>query len=354
MHPIVRALSVPLVATALLAMAAPPAEARLRNTYVVDGATGIPQLPFRVPEGVAFDPLGGDFYATAIFGGRITRVDGRTGAEQTIYQEANPLLSFAGAAVAPWRRVLWMCAVDIVTDPMAPAGQVYALDISQQPAAVIRTFPLPGAFFCNDVALDWRGNAYVTNSIGPAVMRVPADALDDPTIDAEPFAFSLDFLPDFSIPGALGQNGIALTPDGRKLVLALSIPPALYTIDLADPTDIERVQFVGGDAFSQNPDPAGDPLAFLAPDGLVFSFGKLYVSYHQGVQQLTFTDRTYTRARVRSTTDVPPGISTIARAFGRLYVIDSDVVPVTRPELGIAPELPNGIHRVRYRAFGRD
>ncbi len=351
MNPILRMLSASLVAGALLAVAAPSAEARLLDDYVVDGDTGIPFLPFRVPEGVAFDPLGGDFYATAIFGGRITRIDGHTGVEETAYQEQNPLLSFAGAAVAPFRRVLWMCAVDVATDPMAPAGQVYALDISQSPATVIRAFPLPVPYFCNDVTLDWAGNAYVTNSIGPAVMRVPAAALDDPTLGAEPFAFSLDFLPDFSIPGALGQNGIALSPDGRKLLLARSIPPALFAIDLADPTDIQQVQFVGGDAFGQNPDPAGDPIAFLAPDGLVFQGRRLYVSYHQGVQELTFTDRSYTQASVRSTTAVPPGVSTITRAYGRLYVIDSDVVQVTRPELGIPPTLPNGIHRVRRCDF---
>lgn len=351
MNRTLQALFVPLLAGLIVTLAAPPAQARLQDDYVVDGDTGIPFLPFRVPEGVAFDPLGADFYATAIFGGRITRIDAHSGVEETVYQEQNPLLSFAGAAVAPFRRVLWMCAVDVATDPMLPVGQVYALDISQSPATVIRTFPLPVPFFCNDVTLDWQGNAYVTNSIGPAVMRVPADALDDPTLGAEQFAFSLDFLPDFSIPGALGQNGIALTPDGRKLMLALSIPPALYTIDLADPTDIQRVEFVGGDAFSQNPDPAGDPIAFLAPDGLVFQGNRLYVSYHQGVQELRFRGRGYRRATVRSTTAVPPGVSTITRAYGRLYVIDSDVVPVTRPELGIPPSLPNGIHRVRRCDF---
>lgn len=351
MNRTLHALFVPLIASLSVALCAPPADARLQDDYAVDGATGIPFLPFRVPEGVAFDPLGADFYATAIFGGRITRIDAHSGVEETVYQEQNPLLSFAGAAVAPLRRVLWMCAVDVATDPMAPAGQVYALDISRSPATVIRTFPLPVPFFCNDVALDWQGNAYVTNSIGPVVMRVAASALDDPTAQAEPFAFSLDFLPDFTIPGALGQNGIALTPDGRKLVLARSIPPALFTIDLADPTDIRPVSFVGGDAFGQNPDPAGDPIAFLAPDGLAFQGNRLYVSYHQGVQELRFRGRDYTRATVRSTTAVPPGVSTITSAFGRIYVIDSDVVPVTRPELGIPPELPNGIHRVRRRDF---
>lgn len=350
MTPSLRILTALIIAAGTLC-APPTAEARLQDTYVVDGDTGIPFLPFRVPEGVAFDPLGADFYATAIFGGRITRVDGHTGAEETIYQEPNPLLSFAGAAVAPFRRVLWMCAVDVATDPMFPVGQVYALDISQQPAAVIRTFDLPQPFFCNDVALDWAGNAYVTNSIGATVMRVPAAALDDPAAGAEPFATSPAFLPDFSIPGALGQNGVTITPDGRRMMVAISIPPALYSVSLADPTDIRPVQFIGGDAFSQNPDPAGDPLAFLAPDGLAFLGGRLYVSYHQGVQQLTFADCDYTQASVRSTTNVPVGVSTVTRARGRLYVIDSDVVQVTRPELGIPPTLPNGIARVRLRDF---
>lgn len=339
---------------AICALAAPrPADAHgLAQSYVVDGETGIPGLPFRVPEGVAFDPLRGDFYATAIFGGRITRVDGGTGVEETFYQEQNPLLSFAGAAVAPFRRVLWMCAVDIVTDPMAPAGQVYALDISAGGAGdVIRTFPLPGPFFCNDVTLDYAGNAYVTSSIGPTIFRVPAAALDDPALGAEPFATSLDFLPDFSIPGALGLNGIELTPDGRKLVVVRSIPPAMFSIDLDDPTDIRAVQFTGGDAFSQNPDPAGDPIAFLAPDGLAFLAGRLYVAYHGAVQRVTFSGCDYDTATVASKVDVPTGLSTLAVAWGRLYAIDSEVVPVTQTQLGLPVELPNAIVRVSLRGF---
>lgn len=328
-----------------------PADAhRLHDSYVVDGETGIPPIPLRVPEGVAFDPLAGDFYATAIFGGRITRIDGRTGVEETFYQSPDPVLSFAGAEVAPLRRVLWMCSVDVATDPAFPTSAVYALRIRRGGGTVIRTFELPAPFFCNDVALDWTGAAYVTDSIGASVYRIDAAALHDPTLDAEPFVTHPGLLPDFSIPGALGQNGVAVTPDGRRLMVARSIPPALFSIALDDPSDVREVSFTG-DAFSQNPDPAGDPIAFLAPDGLEFLGGRLYVSYHAGVQRLTFDGCDYDSARVATSTAVPSGVSTLAAARGRLYVIDSEVVPVLQTHLGLPVELPNTITRVRLRSF---
>lgn len=338
-----------LVAMGLLS--SPVEAAGLRSSYVVEGETGIPGLPFRVPEGVTFDPLGGDFYATAIFGGRITRIDGRTGAEETVYQEmGNPFLAFAGARVAPLRRVLWVCAVDLVSDPTSPAGTVYAIDLSRRGRGdVIRTFAMPGPFFCNDIALDWAGDAYVTNSVGATIYRIPASALHDPTLGPEAFATSLAFLPDFSIPGSLGLNGIEVTPDGQKLVVVRSIPAAMFTVDLCDPSDVREVE-MSGDVFSQHPE-GGDPIAFLGPDGLAFVDGRLYVSYHAGVQELTFRGRGYTRARVASTTDVPSGLSTATAAWGELYVIDSEVVPVTQPQLGLVPALPNSISRVSRRSF---
>lgn len=343
------------IATALICTlaAAPAAEAHgLRSSYVVEGETGIPGIPLRVPEGVAFDPLGGDFYATAIFGGRITRIDGRTGVETTVYQEVdNPVMSFAGVKVAPLRRILWVCAVDLATDPTTPAGTVYAIDLRpRHTGEVIRRFAMPGPFFCNDIALDYAGDAYVTNSIGPTIYKIDASAIDDPTAGAVPFATSLDFLPDFSIPGSIGLNGAEITPDGRRLLVVRSIPAAMFSIDLQDPTDIRPVSFTG-DGFSQNPDPAGDPLAFLGPDGLVFIGLKLYVSYHGGVQQLSFRDCDFTRARVKSTTEVPTGLSTAAGAWGDLYVIDSEIVPVTQPQFGLTPMLPNTITRVDLRLF---
>lgn len=346
-HPLIGA-----IALAAIGLLSTPVEAHgLRSSYVVEGETGISGLPFRVPEGVTFDPLRGDFYATAIFGGRITRIDGRTGAEETVYQEmGNPFLAFAGARVAPLRRVLWVCAVDLVSDPTSPAGTVYAIDLSRRHAGdVIRTFPMPGPFFCNDIALDWAGDAYVTNSVGASIYRIPASALDDPTEGPEVFATSLDFLPDFSIPGSLGLNGIEVTPDGQKLVVVRSIPAAMFTVDLCDPSDIRAVE-MSGDAFSQHPD-GGDPIAFLGPDGLAFVDGRLYVSYHAGVQELTFRGRGWERARVASTTAVPVGLSTATAAWGELYVIDSEVVPVTQPQLGLVPALPNTITRVSQRLF---
>lgn len=324
----------------------------LKKQYALNSNTGIPQAPIRVPEGVAFDPFQASFYATALFGGEITRINAITKQETLFYKETtNPVISFSGIKVDSFRRTVWVCAVDLVSNPF-PVSTVYAIKIQhgQQLGQLIKVFNLPGPFFCNDVALDAYGNAYVTNSIGDTIYKIERSDLTDPAGIAEQFATSFDFLPDFTQPIVLGLNGIAVTPTQTHLIVAKSVPAQLFKISLADPTQIDEITFTG-DSFGQNPDPAGDPLRFLAPDGIVFVRGKLYVTYHGGMQQLKFDDFTYSNAFVKSSTAVPYGLSTATKAYGRLYAIDSETVQVTQPQLGLPVELPHKIVRVKFKSF---
>lgn len=341
------------VAIAFAALAAASLKATpLAAEYIVDGDSGVPGLPPRVPEGVSYDLYTNTFFATAIFGGRISRIDGATGAETTFYQETeNPFISFAGIKVDLWRRLVWVAATDLVSDPNGPLGYVYVFRLSynQQQGQLLKKFALPAPFFCNDVAIDLNGNGFLTDSFGATVYRIQYGALWGAWGDAEPFATSASFLPDFSQPGAIGQNGIAVTPNNQYVILAKSVPSKLYRINLNNPYDILEIQFTG-DAFGQDPADPSDDIKFLAADGLVFLNGKLYVSYHQGVQELSF-NANYSVANVKSTTDVPSGLSTATVAQGNLYVIDSEVVPVTQPQLGLPVLLPNKIVKVDLGAF---
>jgi sugar lactone lactonase YvrE len=200
--------------TLCLTLYANPATATpLADAYALDSSSGISESPVRVPEGVAFDPVGADFYATSVFGGRITSIEARSGKERVFYREADLGLAFVGVKVAPLRRVVWSCAIDRASTAQAPISYVYAIRVHRAgEGRLIRRFDLPVPFFCNDLALDLQGNVYVTDSYGAALLRIPARALWDASVGAEPFAQSAALAPTVDAGGVhSGMNGTPAT-----------------------------------------------------------------------------------------------------------------------------------------------
>jgi sugar lactone lactonase YvrE len=323
----------------------------LRDEYILDSSPGSAPAPARIPEGVTFDPLLGDFYASALFGGRITAINALSGNERTFYQETNPVISFVGIKVAPIQRVVWTCALD-GSNPAVPASLVYVIRMrAQGPGEVLRRVALPSPFFCNDVALDLEGNAYVTNSIGSAIMKVPVRALRDDGVGAQVLVDSPLLAPTIGPEGApiFGMDGLAVTPNNAYLLVGRTNPAQLLRISLANPSDVRPVEFIG-DAFAQDPDPEGDDTLFATPDGIVFSQGRLYVAYLAGMQRLTFANTSYLKARVATTTDLPPGLTTCTSAYGTVYAIDSDIQALL-PNSPLPLELPHTIVRVDDSLF---
>lgn len=298
----------------------------LPETYVLASQSSL-------PEGLAYDEVTFSFFATAIHGGEITRLS-LFDQEKVFYASPDPLVSFSGAHVDAERRLLWVCQVDVKTDPI-PNSKVLAFDIDE--GALVRSIDLGEPSFCNDLTTDADGTVYATDSALPNIYRIGADD------QLEVFASSPQFAP--VEPGVLGLNGLDIAPDGESLLVVKTVPPALYRVSLADPSDIAEVTF-SGDPFAV----PGDP-RFPGPDGLEFFGDALYVVYDGGVQELRFSDESYTHATVRTTTAVPTGLTSITVAEGRLYVIDSEVYRVWYQ--GQAPELPFTIRRLNPSLFGK-
>ena len=328
-------------------------EAEFKNEYPLITQTGNPAFPIRAPEGIGYDPEGKQFFATSIFGGKITRIDAKTGNETVFYQEtANPFQAFSGIKVDSKNRLVWSCAVDLFSNPAGPVGQVYVFSIepNQTAGKVLKVFNMPSSpFFCNDIALDQQGDAHVTNSLGASIMKITRQAVFATDGAATVFTASGLLAPDVTQPIVLGMNGISVTPDGKYLLVAITSPAKIFRISIANPSDIQPVTFTG-DALSKNPNANGDPIRFLGPDGMVFLKDKLYVSYHGGVQQLSF-NQDFTQASVKSTINVPTGLSTITATNNSLYVIKSETVPVTQPQLSLPVELPHKIVKVDLNLF---
>lgn len=298
----------------------PSCDVPLQDSYALASTMSL-------PEGVAYDNVTHTFFATAINGGQITRVT-PLGQEIVFHSESNQNLSFGGAHVDEERRRLWLCVVDVKTNPF-PTSEVWAFNIETKKRT--HRVTLPPVSFCNDLVTDDNGTVYATDSANPNIYKV----------NPKNQTFSV-FLtaPQFTPvgPGAVALNGIDFSPDGEHLLAVTTIPPAVYSIPLANPQSFTAVQTTG-DAFSM----PGDP-RFPGPDGIEFHGEDLFVVYDGGVQKLSFSDGAYTHANVSTTTAVPTGLTSITIAEGEVYVIDSEVFRALY--LFLPPELPFSIVHV--------
>ena len=273
-------------------------EAPMREQYVLSDRDAM-------PEGVAFDAGAGTFFATSVRGGEITRFS-PLGQESVFHRAADPAVSFMGAHVDETRGLLWVCEVALAA---GPTSRVVALRLGD--GRPVRAVEL-GEAYCEDVVTDAEGAVYATDSLQPRIFRVGAAG-------ATVFAEDPRFAPT---EGSLGLTGLDVSPDGENLLVAKLAPPTLFRVRLADPADVAAVQFTG-DPFGMRGDPR-----FPGPDGVAFVGDALYVAYDGGVQQLRFAGDDFKRAEVRTTTAVPPGLTSLVDAAGRLYAIDGDAYRV--------------------------
>jgi hypothetical protein len=281
-----------------------------------------------LPEGVAYDGVTHTFFATAINGGQITRIT-PLAQEIVFHADQDPKRSFGGAHVDEASRRLWVCVVDVKTNPF-PTSQVWAFNIESK--KVTHKIALPPVSFCNDLVTDDAGNVYATDSANPTIYKIVPKTSALSTLVSAP-----EFAP--VAPGAIGLNGLDLSPDGERLIVVKTVPAAIFSVPLADPQAFVPV-LTSGDNFGG---PPGDP-RFPGPDGAEFLGDQLYVAYDGGVQQLSFTGDDWTHAGVKTTTAVPGGLTSVVDAEDQVYVIDSEVFRVLY--LSLPPILPFTISRV--------
>lgn len=116
-----------------------------------------------------------------------------------------------------------------------------------------RLLPM-GRHLANDVTIDHRGNAYITDSLSPAIYKVtPAGKASVLTVN-----------PRFRATGTLGLNGIAYVPRGYLLV-AMGEQNTLYRVPLSNPDEATEVllpRSIDGDGLTLLP---GGDLVVAAP-----------------------------------------------------------------------------------------
>jgi quercetin dioxygenase-like cupin family protein len=210
-------------------------------------ASPIPLVqPALYPETLVVNPLTQKFLVGSLREGGVYQVDLDGRAESFIRDER--LTSILGIAVDTRSKRLLVTNSDLgaairhsAQGPKQEAGVgIYDLASRKRIAYVDLAPVLPrGDHLINGITVDTTGNAYVTDSLSPAIYRV------DPEGKASLFLEH----PEFAGAG-INLNGIVYHPQGFLIAVKKSTG-ALYRIPLADPQRFARIQtprnIVGGD-----------------------------------------------------------------------------------------------------------
>lgn len=186
--------------------------------------------PDWIPEGIAHDPVTGDFFVGSVRRRAIARVSAAGSQSVFVAGGRDGLGSVLGLAVDPARRVLHACSSALPqmsggTAKEPPRGSVFTLDLKDG-RLVARRDIAAGAegHDCNDLAVSPSGDLYISDSRKGTLLRAPAPggALDT-------------FLPEGTLRS---PQGIAFTPDGSHLYVA-DYARGVFRVDLAARTAAE-------------------------------------------------------------------------------------------------------------------
>ncbi len=278
------------------------------------------------PEGVTFDPDTRRFVFGSLTGNQIGYVEA-DGSQGVLVSAPDPAHQTIGLDIDGERRRLWACS-RIAESETGDEILVFDLDSGE----LVERLPLAAAAEggrCNDVTVDpATGAAYATDSTGARVYAVTSVAPEGLEL------LSTDPLLEPETP-SLGLNGLAVTPDGERLIVAKYVPARLVSLSLSDPSDIVEVA-LSGDAFE------GED-ALSGADGIEFVGERLYVVFNARLFAVEFADASWASATVSEVgAGLPSGLTTATEAEGGLYVITGQVRALL---LGTPPTLPFRILR---------
>lgn len=276
------------------------------------------------PEGITFDPQTRAFYVGSLERGTVTRIDA-DGTQSLLAEPANAGWSTVGMKIDPAARRLFACATAPETEGTDEVW-IYDLDGCGLVEQIDLTDAAEGAR-CNDLVLDPRGAALVTDPGQGHVYRVAAGQA--------PEIWAQDPLLDPVGPLPFGLNGLALTPDGAFVIAVNLTGQRLVRIDAADPASVVEITLTG------------DPLP-QGGDGLVFrSDGVLLVLFDTEVRLVALADDYATGDLTTITVPaLPSGITTATVAEDEVYLTEGSALARTFDQ---PPDLPFQIVRLPAR-----
>jgi sugar lactone lactonase YvrE len=267
------------------------------------------------PEGVAWSAQQQAFLVSSVRHGTIGKVNLR--GEYSAFIADSALVTTAGLALDAKRNVLWVAIGDLgaaersgpTTQGKLAAVAAYDTKTGKRVAYHDLGSLFAGGHFANDLALDAKGNVYVTDSFSPVIYRV--DTAGRATVFAQSELFTGE---NFNL------NGIVAHPDGYLLVNKHN-SGELFRVSIQDPTKIDRVQL---------------PEALKGADGMVLrSPGRITLVQNSGADRtldLVSTDgwKTATIARTRKSVYSFP--TTAATRGKDVYVMNSRLDSLLTPD----------------------
>jgi DNA-binding beta-propeller fold protein YncE len=165
-----------------------------------------------IPEGVAYDPVSGNYYVGSVYKRAIVEVRPEEARSFGAWERGDGLWSVFALRVDPVRRVLWACSSAIEQtrwvneDEIGYAG-VFEYDLTSR--LLVKRFVLSNArakHLLGDMALSRAGEVYVTDSAEGSIYRVGgAGGVFERWLESERFS---------------SPQGIAFTDDERHLFVA--------------------------------------------------------------------------------------------------------------------------------------
>ena len=194
------------------------------------------EAPRMYPEGIVYDAGSNIFYVSSVTTGTIGKVDS-SGKYSIVFADSS-LKSTFGMKLSSDRKTLWVCAGDPSYSQFRDSAtykkmiRLIGIDLSNgNKAADIDISSLyPGKHFANDLALDDKGNIYITDSYSPVIYKVDGDG------NASVFSQS-----EWFGSVGVGLNGIVWHP-GNFLLVANNGSGCLLKVDIKDPSQILKTK----------------------------------------------------------------------------------------------------------------
>lgn len=166
------------------------------------------------PEGIITLP-NNDLLVGGFGDGSIQKIDSKNNVSYFSKPGENGMVIAVGFALDKKNNRLWVANFNFKTASGNPGSQFKVFDYTT--GKLLKTIPekfIEGAFF-NEVVLDEKGNAYVSNTFGPSLYTASFEASD-----ATVFVTN-SLLKNPSPDQPFGLNGLTITPDNKYLIASV-------------------------------------------------------------------------------------------------------------------------------------
>jgi len=188
------------------------------------GAQSKPEIAFTIPErdlipeGITYDPIGKNFYLGSIHKKKILKITSRGQVSEFASAPRVDLHEVLGMKVDADKRKLWVCSNTPEHDSTNFISSIHVFDLTTN--TLIKKYQINGKqrHLFNDLVIASNGDVYITDSELGSVHVIKKDS---------------DTIEEFLKPKAVAYpNGIALTPDEKKLMVSTGSGLGIVSIDL--------------------------------------------------------------------------------------------------------------------------